>query len=87
MARVNLSLTVMVFVMVPVMAFVCIKLNRRNRKAFARQRVQIGELNAAIEDTLLGQKVVKAFTNEALECEKFEEGNRKFLDIKKETYR
>lgn len=87
LARVNLPLTVMVFVMVPVMAFVCIKLNRRNRKAFARQRVQIGELNAAIEDTLLGQKVVKAFTNEALECEKFEEGNRKFLDIKKETYR
>ena len=87
LARVNLPLTVMVFVMVPVMAIVCIKLNRRNRKAFARQRVQIGELNAAIEDTLLGQKVVKAFTNEALECEKFEEGNRKFLDIKKETYR
>ena len=87
LARVNLPLTVMVFVMVPVMAFVCIKLNRRHRKAFARQRVQIGELNAAIEDTLLGQKVVKAFTNEALECEKFEEGNRKFLDIKKETYR
>lgn len=63
---------------VPVMAYVCIKLNRRSRRAFAKQRMQIGELNAAIEDSLLGQKVVKAFTNEAVEVEKFEKGNRKF---------
>lgn len=87
LATVNLPLTVMIFVIVPVMAVVCIKLNRRNRRAFAKQRVQIGELNASIEDSLLGQKVVKAFTNEDVECAKFEKGNQKFLDIKKETYK
>ncbi|MDE6064455.1 MAG: ABC transporter ATP-binding protein/permease, partial [Lachnospiraceae bacterium] len=87
LATVNVPLTILVFLIVPVMAFTCIKLNRRNRKAFAKQRVQIGELNAAIEDSLLGQKVVKAFTNEDMEVEKFEVGNQKFLDIKKETYR
>lgn len=87
LGTVNLPLTVMIFVIVPVMAYVCIKLNRRSRRAFAKQRMQIGELNAAIEDSLLGQKVVKAFTNEAVEVEKFEKGNRKFFDIKKETYR
>lgn len=87
LATVNVPLTVLVFLVVPVMAYTCIKLNRKNRKAFARQRVQIGELNAAIEDSLLGQKVVKAFTNEEMEVEKFEEGNQKFLAIKKETYR
>lgn len=87
LATVNLPLTLLVFVIVPIMAYVCIKLNRRNRKAFARQRIQIGELNASIEDSLLGQKVVKAFTNEDVEVEKFEKGNQKFLDIKKETYR
>ncbi len=87
LATVNIPLTVMVFVTVPVMAVVCIKLNRRSRRAFAKQRVQIGELNASIEDSLLGQKVVKAFTNEDMECEKFEVGNLRFLDIKKETYK
>lgn len=87
LAGVNLPLTAMVFAIVPVMTFVCIKLNRRNRKAFARQRVQIGELNAAIEDSLLGQKVVKAFTNEDIEIDKFEKGNMKFYGIKKETYK
>ncbi len=87
LATVNLPLTLIVFAVVPVMVFVCIKLNRRNKKAFAAQRVQIGELNARIEDSLLGQKVVKAFTNEEVECAKFEEGNQTFLDIKEMTYR
>lgn len=83
----NVPLTLIVFSIIPVMAFVCIKLNRRNRKAFARQRVQIGELNASVEDSLLGQKVVKAFTGEEMECAKFEEGNSKFFSIKRQTYR
>ncbi len=87
LCTVNVPLTIMVFVIVPVMAYVCIKLNRRNRQAFARQRVQIGELNASIEDSLLGQKVVKAFTNENVEIDKFEKGNQKFFDIKKQTYK
>lgn len=87
LATFNLPLTLIVFAVVPVMVFVCIKLNRRNKKAFAAQRVQIGDLNARIEDSLLGQKVVKAFTNEEVECAKFEEGNQTFLDIKEMTYR
>lgn len=87
LARINLMLTLMIFLIVPVMAYTCIKLNRRSRRAFAKQRVQIGELNASIEDSLLGQQVVKAFTNEQTEIDKFEEGNSKFLNIKKETYK
>lgn len=86
LANINLTLTLMVFLIVPIMAFVCIKLNRRSRRAFAKQRVQIGELNANLEDSLLGQKVVKAFANENAEWEKFEKGNQKFYKIKEETY-
>ena len=83
---VNIPLTLIIFAIIPIMVYVCLKLNRRTKKAFAEQRVQIGELNAAIEDSLLGQKVVKAFTNEEMECGKFEKGNRRFLDIKKRAY-
>ena len=87
LSRINLSLTVILFAIIPVMLYVCIRLNRLQRRAFRRQRVQIGELNARIEDTLLGQRVVKAFANEGLEIGKFEKDNRTFLDIKKDTYR
>ena len=86
LARIHLLLTVMVFIFVPVMTVVCRIINRKMRSAFSRQRHQIGELNAKIEDSLLGQKVVKAFTNEEIEKDKFEEGNQEFLKIKKDTY-
>ncbi len=86
LAGINLRLTLMIFVIIPVMLAVCVKINHWQREAFRRQRVQIGELNARIEDSLLGQKVVKAFANEGLEEKKFETGNRKFLGIKKDTY-
>lgn len=87
LAQISLSLTVTIFLVVPVMAVTCITINLRMREAFRRQRVQIGELNARIEDSLLGQKVVKAFANEEKEKQKFEEDNLNFYRIKKETYK
>lgn len=86
LARIHLLLTVMVFIFVPIMTIVCRMINTKMRSAFGQQRYQIGELNAKIEDSLLGQKVVKAFTNEEIEKEKFEEGNQEFLKIKTYTY-
>ncbi len=87
LGSINLQLTLIVFAVVPVMLFVCVRLNAWQRSAFRRQRAQIGELNARVEDSLLGHRVVMAFANEQLEKEKFEKDNRKFLSIKKDTYR
>lgn len=83
---INLPLTLIIFVIVPVMIVSCTTLNLRLRGTFREQRGQIGELNARIEDSLLGHKVVKAFANEELEEHKFEKDNGRFLDIKKKTY-
>lgn len=82
----SVLLTVIIFACVPLMIFVSIKLNRRYRRATKAQRVQIGELNAQVEDSLLGERVVKAFNAEDKELEKFEEGNQRFKEIKKERY-
>ncbi len=87
LAGINLPLTLIVFGCVPVMIAVCMPLNFRMRGVFRSQRGQIGELNARIEDSLLGHKVVKAFANERIENEKFERDNTRFLDIKKLSYR
>lgn len=85
--RINVPLTILIFLCIPVMLIVCVPMNLRLRRAFGRQRHQIGELNARIEDSLLGQKVVKAFTNEEMENQKFAHDNDVFLDTKKMTYR
>lgn len=87
LAGIDLILTITVFLFVPLMTIVCIRINRYVKQNFARQRQQIGELNARIEDSLLGQKVVKAFANEEMENARFAEGNQEFLEIKKRTYR
>ena len=78
----NIPLTLVVFACVPLMGVVSVKLNHKLRERFRQQRFQIGELNATIEDSLLGQRVVKAFAAEELEREKFEQGNRDFEKIK-----
>ncbi|MBQ1311025.1 MAG: ABC transporter ATP-binding protein, partial [Blautia sp.] len=86
LSRINLLLTVIIFAIIPFMLYVCVRVNRWQRAAFRHQRVQIGELNARIEDSLLGQRVVKAFANEKIEIGKFEKDNLKFLGIKEDTY-
>lgn len=87
LAGINLLLTVIIFIFIPVMVISCTYFNTRLKKAFMRQRNQIGELNARIEDNLLGNRVVRAFANQDVEIEKFREDNQAFLDIKKETYK
>ena len=84
---INLWLTLIIFAFIPVMLVVCIKLNFFVRATFRAQRRQIGEINARLEDTLLGERVVKAFAGEEVEKGKFEKDNVKFLDIKKQTYK
>lgn len=87
LSMIHVRLTLIIFCIVPFMLMICMVWNQKMKKAFSKQRNQIGELNARIEDSLLGQKVVKAFTNEEMENARFAEDNRAFFQIKKETYK
>ncbi len=86
LCNVNVPLTLIIFISMPLL-FAFVKFfNGRMRKAFKEQRVQIGEINAQVEDTLLGIRVVKSFANEDIESEKFEDGNKRFFKTKKTGY-
>lgn len=82
----NIYLTLIIFSILPVMLFFSYKFNRRMKKAFKESRVQVGEINSQVEDSLLGVRVVKSFANEDVEKGKFEKGNMKFLKIKRGMY-
>ena len=86
LSGINLVLTAVIFVLIPVMVLSCTYFNLKVKKAFRRQRQQIGELNARIEDNLLGNRVVRAFANQNIEIEKFHQDNQAFLQIKRESY-
>ncbi|MBO5909278.1 MAG: ABC transporter ATP-binding protein [Clostridia bacterium] len=84
---INIPLTLIIFAVIPIMLIICRIINKKMRETFREQRSQIGELNARIEDSLLGQRVVKAFTGEEIEKEKFGKDNKKFFSIKKRSYK
>ncbi len=85
---INISgyLTLAAFILLPLMFLYTYFINKRMRRAFRENRVQIAEINARIEDNLSGIRVVKSFANEDLEREKFKTGNDGFLHAKKESY-
>lgn len=83
---VNIPLTIIIFAAIPIIFCFVKFFNIRMRRAFKAQRNQIGEINSQVEDSLLGIRVVKSFANEEIEKDKFEDGNKKFLDTKKTGY-
>ena len=83
---INVPLTLIIFGIFPFMLYFSIRFSKRMRASFKASRHQLGELNAQVEDTLSGIRVVKSFANEDLEKEKFAEGNRGFLHIKRRMY-
>lgn len=87
LSAVDIWLTLIIFAIIPFMIFFAMKFNNKMRTAFKKSRNQLGEINAQVEDSLLGVRVVKSFANEEIEQKKFKEGNEGFLDVKKETYR
>ena len=84
---INPQLTLILFLLLPVMGVSAAILRKRMKRAFKEQRVKIGELNAELEDTLLGIRVVKSFAAEEREKEKFQNGNTEFFNTKKNAYK
>jgi ATP-binding cassette subfamily B protein len=85
--RINVQLTLAVFLFLPILAMFSLYFNKRLNVAMKKNKQRIGDVNAQVEDTLAGIRVVKSFTNEALEKEKFAHENNRFLVSRKNTYR
>ena len=86
LSRVNGKLTLVAFAFVPLMAAYAVYYNFKMKRAFARNRARIADINSQIEDSLSGIRVVKSFANEEEELKKFEQGNSNFVNAKKTSY-
>lgn len=84
---INVPMTLIIYAIIPFMFIVAAKYRKKMREAQQRQRVHIGDINSEIEDSLSGIRVVRSFTNEELEKDKFSESNNYFLGIKKTYYK
>ena len=86
LVNINGTLTVITFAFIPVIAVYAFLLNRRMKHAFKTNRARIADINGQIEDSLSGVRAVKSFGNEAIEIEKFHEGNERFVESKRKSY-
>lgn len=86
LGNINIYLTLIIFGSIPLIILALAFFRKGMKKAFRDSRAQTGEINAQIEDSLLGIRVVKSFANEDIEQEKFDKDNKKFLSIKKVAY-
>lgn len=76
---INAPLTLIIFVFVPAMVMYALYFYRKLNVVYAENWERIGDINAQVEDTLGGIRVVKSFANEETEAKKFAHANGQFL--------
>ncbi len=85
--RINVQLTLAVFLFLPILTLYSLYFNKKLNRLFKRNKQRIGDVNAQVEDSLAGIRVVKSFANEEIEKKKFVDENNRFLESRKNTYR
>ena len=84
--NINVPLTLAVFLFLPVLAVFSLYFTQKLTRAFKQSKERIGDVNAQVEDTLGGIRVVKSFTNEEAEQKKFAYQNHLFVQSRKNIY-
>lgn len=84
---INKKLALPLILLVILMFLFSFRQNRKMQKTFMENRRKIGDVNASLQDTLSGIRVVQSFTNEDVEKEKFRKSNHAFLVSKRDNYK
>ncbi len=84
---INVPLTLILFSLVILMGLFSLYLNRGMRRVFRDNREKISDINVSLQNSLSGIRVVKSFSNEAVERERFRESNEAYVRSKRGSYR
>ena len=87
LCTINVVLTLIVFVCVPFLCLISFFMRRKMKEAFTESRKSVAVINAALESSISGIRVTKAFTNDEKELEKFENGNCMYVEARRKSYK
>lgn len=87
LTTINIYLSLILFAVVPLMVGVSVVMRKRMKNAFMESRIAVSEINGALESSITGIRVTKAFTNDEKELEKFEIGNSAFVKARSKAYK
>ncbi len=84
---INVILTIIIFLCVPVLIIISMLVRTKMREAFMESRKGVAQINASLEGSISGIRVTKAFTNSQAEKVKFEKGNSQFVEARRKAYK
>lgn len=87
LCTINVVLTLIVFICVPFLCLISFFMRRKMKEAFTESRKSVAVINAALESSISGIRVTKAFTNDEKELEKFENGNSMYVEARRKSYK
>ena len=87
LCTIDVYLTLIIFACVPVLVVVSLMLRKQMQEAFTERRKSNAVINASIESSITGIRVTKAFNKSHKELEKFEVGNRQFVEASRKSYK
>lgn len=87
LSTIDVELTLIVFCFFPVMTVYAMYFNKKMNVALRASKDRIGDINAQVEDTLAGIRVVQSFANETIEKQKFAYANKRFVESRQDGYR
>ena len=80
MLSINVWMTLATIILIPIAFLVIRFITKYSQSYFLKQLVHKGSLNAQIEETFTGHDIIRAFNQEEISMEKFEEDNEKWFD-------
>lgn len=86
LCSIDIWLTLIIFICVPILVLVSVSLRKRMREAFDARRKSTAVINASLESSISGIRVTKAYTNADKEMEKFQKGNGQFVEASRKSY-
>lgn len=87
LCTINIPLTLILFAFIPIIIIFTIKQRKRMKQGSLETRIEIGAVNASLENSISGIRVSKAFSGYEYEEEKFEEGNKRFIIAREKFYK
>lgn len=86
LGSINMSLTLIIFAASPFLIFIAAFARKKHLAASRKSRASLASINSDVNSSVSGIRVTKAFNNSNKELEKFEVGNKSFIDAKKMQY-
>ena len=87
LSTINLKLTLIIFISIPFLLIISLKIRKNMRTASKMSKKSFGKMNVALESSISGIRVTKAFNNANLEINKFNESSKDFVKAKKMHYK